>query len=199
MLSSDSDLIPILKSLQYLTSVLSGLTGESQWDNLGSDFEQIRQIFTPIQYHLVSRHLKGFEASQNVNLEELCYLVLRIYLKTVYDSHFYQQVGVSGARTDPAPIQRLKVCLDGSSQSSPFSLWILFLACSIVAGTKDRAWFMARVARSIMDLQINSWAGAKSLFQGFFWVDKIHEAAIKRLWDEAMVTIDVLFSKAGLS
>ena len=94
-------------------------------------------------------------------------------------------------------VQKLKSFLGrvemNTVQTRSLSLWVLFLGGVIVAGTKDRAWFVARLAKAIMELQICCWEDAESSLREFLWVDRIHENSCRVLWDEAMVTVDVLF------
>ena len=91
----------------------------------------------------------------------------------------------------------VKSCLEIADTSSPqtralFS-WIIFLGGAAVAGTRDRAWFVARLVKNVMEWKIGSWEVMKVESRGFWWVGRIHEGACKELWDEAMITMAVLF------
>lgn len=94
-------------------------------------------------------------------------------------------------------IQKLKSCLNtvdtNKVQAGALFLWIMFLGGAAAAGIKDRAWFVARLAKTIMEFQICSWEDAKSSLTKFFWVDRIHENSCRDLWDDALVTVAVLF------
>ena len=81
-------------------------------------------------------------------------------------------------------------------QTRSLFLWVLFLGGVIAAGIKDRVWFVARIAKAIMKWQICCWEDAESSLREFLWVNRIHETSCRDLWDEAMVTVDVLFGGA---
>jgi hypothetical protein len=163
------------------------------------DLLTIDRIVTSIQYHLLLFQSAGYKSSENAVLQEDCCIGALVYLKTVYHFHLCLQVGrfPAGALTDGPMIQKLKFCLDmadiNTAQTRALSLWIIFLGGAAVAGTKDRAWFVARLAKTVMELQICSWEDAKSSLMKFLWVDRIHENSCKDLWDEALMTMTVLF------
>lgn len=188
----DDDLIGILYELQQLTSIINNET---------VGFLKISQIMGPIQYRLLSFQSADSESSQNAVLREVCCIGASVHLKIVYDFHLRLWAGAfpAGALMDRAMIQKIKSCLDmadtATAQTSALFLWLMFLGGIAVAGTKERAWFVARIARTIMDLQICSWKDARSSLIQFLWVDRIHENACRDLWDEALITVTVLFGR----
>jgi hypothetical protein len=186
----DSDLIAILEELQCLTADLS---------DAPIDIATISKLLTPVQHHLLSFQPASSGSPQDAAVEHLCHFGARMYIKTVYDFHLCLQIGIlaSGSWTDLTTMQELQSCIDVVDKTSPparmLCLWIVFLGASVVAGTRDRTWFVARLARMIMEMQICSWEDAKLLLMSFLWVDRIHESSCKDVWDEALVTVEVLF------
>jgi len=180
----DGVLVSILGELQYLTSILNNAT---------MDLLTIEQIVGSIQYHLLLYHSAGYKSSQNAVLQELCCIGALVYLKTLYHFHRYLQAKEipAGALSDRAMIQKLKSCLSmaeaNTAQARALFLWILFLGGAAVDGTKDRAWFVARLATTVIELQICRWEDAKSSLMTFLWVDRIHESSCRGLWDETQL------------
>jgi len=187
----EDDLIGIIGEMQTLTLVLNNTT---------IDLSQMR-LLSPIQHHLLSRQPTGSSGSKNAVIEEAFCIGARFYLKTIYDYHLRLQLGwvPSNAMMDGAPIQRLKSCLDmidmDTEQARTLFFWVLFMGGVAVVGTTDRAWFVARLAKAkaTMQLQICSWKDAKSSLMRFYWVDRIHEDLCRDLWDDALMTAEVLF------
>jgi len=186
----DAELVAILEELQCVTAELN---------EAATAFPEISKLFTPIQHHILAFQPASSKSPQEAVVETLCHFGARLYVKTVYDFHLWLQIGVlaSPSWIDSATTQELKSCIDAIDKTSPqaslLCLWIVFLGGSVVAGTKDRTWFVARLARMIMEMQICSWEDAKSLLMGFLWLDRVHESPCKNMWDEASVTVDVLF------
>lgn len=186
----DENLTEILAELEHMTSALN---------NTAMNLPMIHRTITPIQFHLLSIQSAGYVNSENSALQELCCIGALVYLKTVYDYHLCLQFRgrAAGALMDGAMVQKMKSCLDiADSNTAPtrtLFLAVIFLAGAAVGGTKDRVWFVARLAKAIMELQICSWEDAKSSLATFLWVDKIHEIPCRELWEEALTTVDVLF------
>lgn len=186
----DDELVGILCEIQYLTSALHDAT---------MTFLTVNRFTTSIHCHLLSFQSAGLSTSQNAVLEEICCIGALVYLKTVYDFHLWLQIwGLpAGAAMDEAMVQKLKSYLGtiekDTAEARALFLWVLFLGGVAVSGTRDRGWFVARLAKAIMEFQICGWEDAKSTLTGVLWVDRIHETPCGDLWDEAMVTVDVLF------
>lgn len=190
LFSFDDDLISILSDLQNLTSVLN---------NTAMDLFIIDRIITPIQHNLLSFQFAGYELSQKAVFQEVCCIGALVYIKTIYDFYHSLQLGrfPAGTLTDGAIIQKLKSCLDmidtNTAQTKALFLWMLFLGGTAVVGTSDRAWFVARLVKTAIEFQICSWEDVRLSLMKFLWIDRIHENFCKELWDEALVTLDVLF------
>jgi hypothetical protein len=190
MCDLDSNLISIFVELQYLNSTLAISTR-----NLMTTYH----VHASVQYHLLMFRSTRYSGGQISAIQEICSLGVITYLKTVYD--FQRSISTGrppiGASTDIVTIQQLKSCLDfieiNTPQTQAFFLWMLFLGGSVVASTKERTWFVARLARTIVEMQIRSWEDMRELLKRFLWVDWIHGDPCRELWDEAMVTVDVLF------
>jgi hypothetical protein len=186
----DDGIISILGELQYLTSLLNNTT---------MDFLIVNQFSTSIHCHLLSFLSVSYKSSQNGVTEELCCIGSLVYLKTIYDFHLCLRIlGLAaGAVMNEDMVQKLKSCLGrvemDTVQTRALFLWVLFLGGVVVAGTRDQAWFVARLAKAIMEWQICRWEDAESSLREFLWVDRVHENSCRDLWDEAMVTVDVLF------
>lgn len=73
-------------------------------------------------------------------------------------------------------------------------MWLAFIGGAAVTGTKDRAWFVARLAKgkANMELHIQSWEDAKRELMRFYWVENIHGEFCRVLWEDALMTADVL-------
>ncbi|KAI9737859.1 MAG: hypothetical protein M1834_009229 [Cirrosporium novae-zelandiae] len=186
----DGGLIGIISELQYLTSALNNAT---------MDLLTVDRIVISIQYHLLLFQSAGYKSSQNAALQEVCCIGALVYLETVYHFSLCLQVGKfpASALTDGVTIQKLKSCLDmadmNTAQTRVLFLWIMFLGGAAVAGTKDRAWFVARLVKIVMELQIYNWKDAKSSLMKFLWAGRVHENSCKDLWDEVLITMTVLF------
>ena len=184
------DLVRVLCELQYLTSLLK---------NTEVNFLTVNRFSTSIHCHLLTFQSTPHQSSQNTVLEELCCIGALVYLKTVYDSHLCLQVWghTAGAVMDKMMVKKLKSCLGkiemDTVQTRKLFLWVLFLSGAAVAGSKERAWFVARLAKAIVEWQICGWEDAKSSLVDFLWLDRIHDDSCKDLWDESMATVDVLF------
>jgi hypothetical protein len=89
-------------------------------------------------------------------------------------------------------ILKLKSCLETTdtctAQMRGLFLWVVLMGGVAVAGTRDRAWFVARLVKVVMEWEIGSWEELE-VRGGFWWV----EGGCREVWDEAMVTIAVLF------
>lgn len=73
-----------------------------------------------------------------------------------------------------------------------FILWVTFVGAGAAKGTRERAWFVARVVRSVMECGISSWEEAKCVLEEFQWVEGMQEEW-KGVWEEAVAVREVLF------
>jgi hypothetical protein len=184
------DFVSTLLELQYFTTALN---------KSPLNFLLINRFSTSIYCYLISPQSSMTEASGDSNLEEMCRTAALLYLKTIYDFHLCLRLpGPSmGATIDNGMIQEVKTCLStvamDTMDSKNLVLWLLFLGGAVLGSTKDRAWFVARLARAIMEFQICGFDDAKTRVEEFWWVERIHQEPCRLLWDEAMVTVDVMF------
>lgn len=176
--------------LQDLTSVLNNGTVH---------ILTINGMISPIQYHLLKTQSAGCKSPQYAAFHELCCLGFLVYLKTIYEFHISVRAGrfPAGIFTNAVLTEKLKACLDKADMSTPqlraLFLWILCIGGVSVAGTTYRTWFVAQLAKTIMELQLHSWGDTKQSLKGVLWVDRIHGDPCRTLWDEAQTTVTVLF------
>ncbi|RFU29231.1 hypothetical protein B7463_g7088, partial [Scytalidium lignicola] len=186
----DDSIIGILRELQYLTSMIKNET---------MDLIAFDGIAVSIQYHLLLFQFISHKSSQHTALEDACCMGALIYLKTIH--HYRLSFQIEGypfrVSTDGAIIQKLKSCLDimetNTRQTKELFIWILFLGGGAATSTRDRTWFVARLGKALMEWQVCSWEDAKSLLMKFLWVEAIHADSGRDLWDEAQITVSVLF------
>ncbi|KAH8819441.1 hypothetical protein F5884DRAFT_760528 [Xylogone sp. PMI_703] len=184
----DESLVEILSELQYLTSVVDKKIDHMMFDGLA----------IAIQYHLLQFHFLADRNSPNLILEEACSMGALICLKTIHHAEIGLQVEgyPAGISADEAVVLKLKTCLGmidtNTTLARELFLWIIFLSGTAVAGTKHRAWFVARLAKAIKEWKIGSWEQVRSSLVKFLWVESVHADSSRGLWDEAKVTMDIL-------
>lgn len=186
----DDDLITVLGELERMTLVLNTSI---------MDLGTIDRTVAYMQYHLLSIHSAVDKSSPNALLEGSLTVGALVYIHTVHRFHLYPQ-GMevsSGLLTARVIIQKLKTCLDSVdmnvTQTSGLFLWMMFLGGIAVAGTEHRVWFVARIAKTVVQLQISEWEDVKSLLIRFPWVERIHNKPCTHLWNEVEITVRVLF------
>ncbi len=74
-----------------------------------------------------------------------------------------------------------------------FSLWVMFIAASVVEGPDTKDYFLASATEIIETLDFSCWDNAENLFKSFFWVEKIHRGTFKPIWS----ALDIDWSKGG--
>jgi hypothetical protein len=150
-------------------------------------------MIASIQYHILSFFQSpGFKHG---GVEELCCLGLLIYLKILNNvtcARIWGSQPSTASLLNTPLILKLKSSLDLADTDTPqmrkLFLWIVLMGAVAVAGTRDRAWFVARLVKVVMEWEIGSWEEL-DVRGGFWWV----EGGCREVWDEAMVTIAVLF------
>jgi hypothetical protein len=184
-LDNNKELVNILLEIQHLTSLFNNTTTDLH-------ISTILRMIASIQYHILSFfHSPGFTHG---GVEELCCLGSLIYLKTLNDDGcariWGSQPSTASILNTPL-IVKLKSSLEILDTSTPqmraLFLWILLMGGLAVAGTRDRAWFVARMVKIVIEWGIGSWEELE-VRGGFWWVRGCRE-----VWDEAMVTMAVLF------
>jgi hypothetical protein len=185
-LDDNKELINILLEIQHLTSLFNDNTTDLH-------IPILLRMIASIQYHILSYfHSPGFKHG---GVEELCCLGSLIYLKTLNDDACARiwgpQPSTASILNTPL-ILKLKSCLENTDTSTPqmrgLFLWIILMGGVAVAGTKDRAWFVARLVKVVMEWEIGSWEVLE--VRGRFW--RV-EGGCREVWDEAMVTMAVIF------
>jgi hypothetical protein len=189
----NNDLQFVLGELQCFTSVLNIST---------MSLPKIDRTIVSIQYQLLSYQSADTTKSSAIfDAPGLCAIGALVYLQTVHRFHLRLHSGApSSVLMDSALIEKLKKCLDSSdtnlTQTRKLFLWMTFLGGVAVTGTKERAWFVARLAKAVVELQIRNWEEAKSSLTKFLWVDRIHEDSCMELWKEAQIIVTVLFGSS---
>ena len=59
-------------------------------------------------------------------------------------------------------------------------------------GARERAWFVARVVRGMMECGMSSWEDAKCVLGEFLWAEGLQEEW-RGIWEEAVAVRGVLF------
>lgn len=187
------DFIKLLFQLQGLVTLLNNPAEQ----NFMSTF---RVLALCQDSFFLLRPSRSYDPLINDNiLTGLCYLAVMLYLKTVYETRLRHQgleIQVPIA-SDTIVLQQFKSYIElidvPSDEIKALVLWTLFLGGIAVAGTKERTWFVARLVKWTMKWKIRTWQEAELILIDFLWVEKIHQRPCKELWEEVVVTREVLF------
>jgi len=172
----DEALTRILCQVQNITLHLNIFyDGKSQMHPL-----DLREAITSAQYSLLS-----FKPHQNFTtregfVHEILRLTLLIYLGTLLDE------SPPGILIYDAAGEQLKSLIEIRDQhwlDSKLSLWIMFLAASVVRDLETKSYFLASAAGIAEELGISSWDDVEAIFKSFFWVESIHKETFKLVWD----------------
>jgi hypothetical protein len=185
-LENNKELINILLESQHLTSLFNDSTTDLH-------VPTILRMIAAIEYHILSFfHSPDFKYGGAV--QELLSMGLLLYLITLKDDACARIWGSPPSHdnnTIPTTllILKLKSCLETADKSSHqmrgLFLWAILMGGVAVAGTRDRAWFVAKLVKVVMEWGIGSWEEVRG---GFWCVEGCRE-----VWDEGMVTMAVLF------
>jgi hypothetical protein len=185
-LENNKELINILLETQHLTSLFSDSTTDLH-------VPTILRMIAAIEYHILSFfHSPNFKSGGAV--QELLCMGLLLYLKTLHDdacARIWGSLPSHDNNTIPITplILKLKSCLETADTSTchlrGLFLWTILMGGVVVAGTRDRAWFVAKLVKVVMEWRIGSWEEVRG---GFWCVEGCRE-----VWDEGMVTMAVLF------
>jgi hypothetical protein len=180
---NNKELINIFLEIQHLTSLFNDNTTDLH-------VPTILRMIAAIEYHILSFfHSPTFKTG---TVQELLCLGSLLYLKTLKNDACRLIWGSPLSHDNnillTAPlILKLKSCLEIVDTSTPQSrelfLWVILMGGVAVAGTRDRAWFVAKLVKAVMEWGIESWEELE-----FWWVEGCRE-----VWDEGTVTIAVLF------
>jgi hypothetical protein len=173
----DSTLISILADLQNLASLPSIITLHREY------------VVFALQHRLLSLDL-GAQPPLLGGTEELCALTALLYLSR-------SQLQAPNLHS-PAPTKVL-LCLKSrlalfslTPRTRDFIVWVTFVGAAAAKGTRERAWFVARMVRGVMECGISSWEEAKCVLGEFLWVEGMQEEW-RRVWEEAFAVREVLF------
>lgn len=185
LLPFDDDFLSVLGDLQCMTSVLNIST---------IDLPTIDRTIVPIQYQLLFHQSTGTKHSTIVDPRRLCAIGALVYLQNVHSFHLRLHLGgTSRVLMDGALIDVVKNDLNSfdtnAAQTKELFLWVLFLCGVAVVGTKQRIWFVATLAKIIVELHICSWDEVKMTLMKFLWVDRIHEDPCREIWEEVQTTL----------
>ncbi|RDW63271.1 hypothetical protein BP6252_10816 [Coleophoma cylindrospora] len=148
----------------------------------------LREAITSSQYSLLNFKLQQGNATHQNSIHELLRLGLLAYLVTLLNESppgvaLYDILGA-----------KLKSTLIEIKQNGginlEFSLWIVFLAASIVEGPDIKDYFMATAIEIIEELGVFCWDNVEALLKSFFWVEKIHRGTLRPIWTtlKALIT-----------
>ena len=148
----------------------------------------LREAITSSQYSLLSFKLQQSNTTRENLIHEMLRLGLLIYLVTLLNE---SPPGVSlydmlGARLKSTLIETTR----NGGLNLEFSLWIMFIAASMVRDPDTKGYFMASATEIIEELGVSCWDNVETLFKSFFWVEKIHRGTFRPIWNalEAVIT-----------
>lgn len=141
----------------------------------------LREDIVSLQYALLSSESEQADSTCDNPVQELLRLSLLMYLVTILNE---LPAGLSicdmlGGRVQSS-LQNIQL---HNELTSEFRLWIIFTGASIVGSSPIKGYFLTSAIEVIRKLGLSKWEEAKEAFRSFFWVEKIHEAAFRPLWD----------------
>ena len=141
----------------------------------------LREAITSSQYSLLCCNLQQSNTARDNLIHETVRLGLLMYLVTLVNE---SPPGISlydmlGARLKSALIEIKR----NEGLDLEFSLWIMFIATSMVRDPDTKGYFMASATDIMMELGVSCWENVEILLKSFFWVEKIHRGAFKPIWN----------------
>lgn len=173
----DEGLARILCQVQDITFHLSTFYhGKSQIHPL-----DLREAITSSQYSLLSFKHHRSSITREGLIHEMMRLILLIYFGTLLNE---SPPGVSiydmaGARLKSTLIE----IRSHDSLNLDFSLWIMFLAASMVRNPDTKSYFVASINQIVEELGVSDWSSVETLLQSFFWVAEIHGKTFRSIWN----------------
>jgi hypothetical protein len=76
---------------------------------------------------------------------------------------------------------------------APFAdilLWVLCIGAHLAETTPDEEWFLEHMTRTAEFLLIREWTEVSSLLRGFFYLKRMHEAPLERMWRKVQMKMD---------
>ncbi len=174
----DDEIGACLRILQDLTyDVNHAIRGGKALDPLIID-----TVVTSVQYRLLSNLPLSSCHTQRDTVEESLRLGCLVYINTIHPQF------PEDAETHRGLIEKFQTCLNrivtASGNISEFLLWSLLLGGTMVSRDPIRTWFVARLADTATHLYLLSWDhDVKPVILKFLWIERVHEAASRALWD----------------
>ncbi|KAH8901081.1 hypothetical protein GQ53DRAFT_835039 [Thozetella sp. PMI_491] len=76
--------------------------------------------------------------------------------------------------------------LKSKDYGKQFRLWLFFMYNFLVLEIWDGRWLVPQIQALTADLGLKTWKEAKAILKDFPWVERMHEASGKKLWEFAM-------------
>lgn len=173
----DETLTRILRQIHDVTSDLNMfLHSKTQIHPLG-----LREAITSSQNSLLTFKPQQSNTMRQILMHEMLRLGLLMYLVTLLNESppgvpLYDMLG-SRLMSTVVEIRR------NSGLDLEFSLWIMFIAASMVRDPDTKGYFTASATEIIEELGLSCWDNVVTLFGSFFWVEKIHLVTFRPIWD----------------
>lgn len=176
----DKSLLATFRVVKNLTTVLNQTTEILE----GVDLLVIQAATTFVRCRtLVSGVMAGEKEQKRVN--KLCYLGIQIYVITIA-----RHLSLATDLNISSVLPGLRNCLSDvniETASCPYLLlWVIFCGGMVIHDSKDRSWFMARLRRITLILNIYDWQTLRLTLKSFLWVDNLHDVPGRLLWDVAV-------------
>ncbi|KAH7110911.1 hypothetical protein B0J11DRAFT_473782 [Dendryphion nanum] len=173
----DEALTRILCQIQHVTSSLNMFYHHKTQIHPLS----LREVITSSQYSLLSFKLQQKKTVRENLVHEMLRLGLLVYLVTLLNESpsevsLYDMLGARLKST------LIEVRRNGGLDLE-FSLWILFIAASVVKDPDTKGYFTASATEIIDELGVSCWDNIETLFKSFFWVEKIHRGTFKLIFE----------------
>ncbi|KNG82982.1 hypothetical protein ANOM_009112 [Aspergillus nomiae NRRL 13137] len=166
----------------------------AEWMKSGQNYQEIDDetegyfntevIYVEYALHM-DRYLESGEPKGDANIEGCIRLACLLFHNgTIWE--FYPQLGP----VFPKPISALRLALATTIPAGFFQMlpevliWVLFIGTWSSQLLPERTFFVTELAAAVRRQGIQSWQELRSLLLNFFYVDRIHQAALRGLWDE---------------
>ncbi|KOC12328.1 hypothetical protein AFLA70_375g000961 [Aspergillus flavus AF70] len=173
---------------------LSELVWYAEWVKSGLNCEEIDDetegyfntevIYVEYALHM-DRYLETGEPKGDANIEGCIRLACLLFHNgTIWE--FYPQFGP----VFPKPISALRLALATTIPAGFFQMlpevliWVLFIGAWSSRFLPERTFFVTELAAAVGRQRILSWQELRSLLLNFFYVDRVHQTALRGLWDE---------------
>ncbi|GMF78540.1 unnamed protein product [Aspergillus oryzae] len=173
---------------------LSELVWYAEWVKSGLNCQEIDDetegyfntevIYVEYALHM-DRYLETGEPKGDANIEGCIRLACLLFHNgTIWE--FYPQFGP----VFPKPISALRLALATTIPAGFFQMlpevliWVLFIGAWSSRFLPERTFFVTELAAAVGRQRILSWQELRSLLLNFFYVDRVHQTALRGLWDE---------------